>query len=279
MEHSSLKQLSLYPLTTHFFVKAINLENGDIKTFKDIALFEYPKLLKHLQYLNCNGFNVFFSPKPAGLGGVDFLLDDITRDGIEQLEQDGFKPVYYLETSPSNFQVVLRFNTNKIDKDEYLQINRYLVKKYCADSGSIGTEHYFRLAGFTNRKAKYCKNGQYPFVKLTVSTPTILDKSLLSAMTQSKTTHTPQPCGFRGKKEKNGSCDNYISAIYNSAGGISDISRLDWKVSRMALSKGFSNDEIAASIRKYSPSLENRKRRHIDDYISRTIKNASLLKK
>ncbi len=69
MEHQSLKELSLYPLTTHFSVKAINFVTNDIKVFKDIVLFEYLKLLKHLQYLNCNGFNIFF-PCLHSRGGV-----------------------------------------------------------------------------------------------------------------------------------------------------------------------------------------------------------------
>ncbi len=206
------------------------------------------------------------------------MLDDITRDGIDKLIQDNLKPLYFLETSPSNFQVILRFNA-KIDKDEYLQINRYLVKKYAADPASVGTEHPFRLAGFTNRKEKYCKNGKYPYVRLTATDePPVLDKSLLPAISL-KTTPTAPPPAAQSRGKKGISCDNYIADIYNNAVGIGDISLLDWKVCRMALSKGFSTDEIAASIRKYSPLIENRKRGHIDDYLDRTIKNACMPKK
>ena len=73
MEHLSLKQLSLYPITTHFFVKAINLETDEIKVKKDIVYFEYStKYLAYLKHLNCAGFNVFFFPRPAAGGACRF---------------------------------------------------------------------------------------------------------------------------------------------------------------------------------------------------------------
>ena len=282
MEHSSLKQLSLYPITTHFSIRAVNFATGDIKISKDIVYYEYTKYLKYFKFLNTQNFNVFFFPAAKGGGGcVDFLLDDISKQTIDQLINDNLKPLYYLETSPSpgNYQVILRFSA-EIDKDQYLEINRYFVKKYNADAGSIGTEHFFRLSGFTNRKEKYKdKNGQYPFVKLTAPVSggaLALDKSLLPALTNKilkEYPTTPRPCGS-GEKKDNNSCDKCILGIYTS-GGLADISLLDWKVARIGLSRGFSQDEIAASMRKYSPDIENRKKGHIEDYLSRTIINAS----
>ena len=166
MEHLSLKQLSLYPITTHFSIKAVNFATGEIKIIKDIVYYQYStKYLSYLKHLNCQGFNVFFFPARKGGVRVDFLLDDLSKQTIDQLINDNLKPLYYLETSPSNFQAILRFDVNIQDKDEYLEINRILVKTYGADVGSIGTEHFFRLTGYTNRKEKYKdKNGQYPLV-------------------------------------------------------------------------------------------------------------------
>ncbi len=276
MNHLSLKQLSLYHLTTLFEIKAVNLNSGEIKVIKDIVYLEYStKYLKYLMFLNTKGFNIYFFPARKGGGCVDFLLDDLTEVGIDGLFRDGLKPLYYLETSPGNCQAILRFNASISDKVEYLAVNRHLVEKYNADPNSIGTEHFFRLSGFTNRKAKYLKNSLYPFIKLFVFGNT-LDESLLPKVKSSKKTPTaPRQLRWQGKKEKNGRCDNFISAIYR-AGGISDISRLDWKVVRIALQKGFSEIEIAAAIRKYSPNLEARKAGHVEDYLLRTIRNAAL---
>ena len=275
MEHYSLKQLSLYPLTTQFTLKAINFTSGEIKVFKDTVIyFEYAtKYLKYLQHLNTQGFNVFFLPAFAlERGCVDFFLDDISKNGIQILYSDGLKPLYYLETSPSNFQVILRFNTSIPDNGEYLAINRYLVEKYNADTGSIGTKHFFRLAGFTNRKEKYRnKNtGYFPFVRLTVG-GAVLDKSLLPPVAIAPVAR-PQR---QGRREGGGNCDHYVRVIYLS-GGESDISKLDFKVARVASKKGFTENEIAAAIRRYSPNLEARKAGHVEDYIMRTIRNAAL---
>ncbi len=276
MNHPSLKQLSLYPLTTHFQVKAIRLDTGEIKVMRDIVYFEYAtKYIKYLKFLNTQGFNIYFFPMPLAAGGrVDFLLDDLSHEKIKKLSQDGLKPLYYLETSPLNFQTVLRFNTIISNKEEYLAVNRYLVEKYDADFGSVGTEHFFRIAGFSNRKEKYVKSGKYPFVKL-FNSGNIIDKNLLPELPKLTPT-APRP-GGRGENKtiKSSDCDKYVAAIYRN-GDISDISRLDWKVMRMALQKGFIENEIAEAIRRHSPNLDSRKSGHIDDYIERTIRKAAL---
>ena len=273
MEHYSLKQLSLYPLTTQFTLKAINFTNGEIKVFKDtVVYFEYAtKYLKYLQHLNTQGFNVFSLPAFALEGGcVDFFLDDISKNGIQILSSDSLKPLYYLETSPLNFQVILRFNTSIPDNAEYLAINRYLVEKYNADPGSIGTKHFFRLAGFTNRKEKHRKNtGYFPFVRLTVG-GAVLDKSLLPHVAIA-----PVALAFEAGRRGGGNCDHYVRVIYLS-GGESDMSKLDFKVARVASKKGFTENEIAAAIRRYSPNLQSRKAGHVEDYILRTIRKAAL---
>ena len=277
MEHQSLRQLSLYPLTQHFEIRCVNLFTKEIKPIRDIVYFEYlTKYLRYLKYLNKQGYNVYFFPMPLAAGGcVDFLLDDLSPVGVRELFQAGFTPFYYLETSPRNFQAILRFNTSISDKEEYLAVNRYLVKKYDADSGSLGTEHFFRIAGFTNRKERYIKDGQYPFVKLFIS-GNVIDKNLLPLELNKLTPTAPRPHG-QGKKEAFGSCgcDNYVAAIYRN-GGISDISKLDWKVARVAVQKGFLENEIAVAIRKYSPDLESRKAGHVEDYITRTVRKAAL---
>ena len=275
MNYLSLKQLSLYPLTTRFEIKAVNINTGEIKVIKDIVYLEYStKYLKYLMFLNTQGFNIYFFPARKGGGCADFLLDDLTPNGVKELFRDGLKPFYYLLTSPGNYQAILRFNASISDKAEYLAVNRRLVEKYNADRGSVGAEHFFRLAGFTNRKEKYLKDGQYPFVKLFVF-GNIIDKNLLPLELLKVTPTAPRQLRWQGKKENNGGCDNYISAIYR-AGGISDISRLDWKAARITLQKGFSESEIAAAIRRYSPNLEVRKADHVEDYILRTIRNSVL---
>ncbi len=163
MTHKSMEQLELYPPDTKFFIKAKNFMTGDVKILKDISTSDYEKSLKYLKHLNANGYNIFLS---ALAGGVYILLDDIKKPDIKRLFKDGFEPFYYLETSPNNFQVIIKLSDNPINKDIQTFISRQLAETYSADINSTDIKHFFRLAGFTNRKYKYCKNGLYPFVKL-----------------------------------------------------------------------------------------------------------------
>lgn len=296
MEHSSLKQLSLYPTAQHFEVRAIDLMEGrPPKVLREISFLEYfQKYLKYLKYLNREGYNVYFFPHcPSGGGAYsDFLLDDVKADTLESLRNDGLDPLYYLETSPHNFQTILRFSENITDKAHYLEINRFLVNKYGADKGSVGTEHFFRLSGFTNRKEKYLQSdGQYPYVRLTVLGKTIgadkLPRSLGSSglapgkrgqdlpapSARVESTHRPP---FPESGEKKGkykglpNCNKYVAAIYRNS-KITDLSRLDFKVAIYALKKGFPEDEIIEAMLIGSPDIESRKNNHMDDYLTRTI--------
>ncbi|MHB1661454.1 MAG: hypothetical protein ACYCSQ_03195 [bacterium] len=60
-----------------------------------------------------------------------------------------------------------------------------------------------------------------------------------------------------------------------AAGSKDDLSALDFKAALYALKKGFSQDDIINAIKLHSPDLESRKKGHIEDYVLRTVKNAS----
>jgi hypothetical protein len=51
---------------------------------------------------------------------------------------------------------------------------------------------------------------------------------------------------------------------------------LDFKAAKYALLKGFKSDDIAKAILSFRPGSQTRKKGHIDDYIARTVKNASM---
>jgi hypothetical protein len=190
------------------------------------------------------------------------------------LVNDNLKPLYCLETSPLNYQAVLRFKAEILNKDEYLAINRDLAKKYAADLASVGTEHFFRLAGFTNRKLKYRNdNGLYPFVKLfkygniITSLPTVLTLPTLPTAPMITSSAAGE------KKTTVGDCFSYIKKVYETSTN-SDLSTVDFKAVLYASRKGFFAEDIKSAILKYSPNLENRKKNHIQDYLDRTIYKA-----
>ncbi len=290
MEHLSLKQLNFYPPETKFFIKLKNFESGEIKVLKDISISEYKeKYLNYCKHLNAQGYNVFLSPPPY-LRGCDILLDDVSIETVKRLAADGFEPLYYLETSSSNFQAIIRLSDNSIDRDIQKFISKQLADIYNSDKNSADPGHFFRLAGFTNRKQKYCKNGLFPFVKLfSADRKTAskgqeyidnIEKGITAGFIELpgrniRTTPEGQRRGERKTENNNTGCYEYIRKVYSSNSLIDDISIIDFRAARYAVKKGFKIDDIANAIRQLSPDLETRKSGHIQDYILRTIRNAA----
>lgn len=291
MEHLSIEQLKFYPPETRFTIKAKNFNDGRIKILKDISLDDYLKSLKYLKYLNAQGYNVFLSPKPLAAGGVvDVLLDDLPKATIEQLNIDGFEPLYHLETSPNNFQAIIRLSDSPIDRDMQTFISRQLADIYSADPNSSDVGHFFRLAGYTNRKEKYCcQNGLYPFVKLFPGRIKVATKGetyisqviqgIQSGFIELPSSDIATPPATQGEKAErktssSSGCFEYVRKVYSGNDKAGDISSLDFKAAYYALRKSFSPDEIKAAIVKYSPDIQSRKNGHVDDYLDRTLKNA-----
>jgi hypothetical protein len=280
----SIEQLKLYPPEIKFFIKMINFESGNIKTFKDITLPEYEKNLKYCKYLNTNGYNVFLSPRLCSWGAW-VLLDDIKKPEVNKLFTDGFEPFYFLETSPANYQAIVKLSDSPLDRDILTFISKQLSEVYSADPNSADIGHFFRLAGFTNRKQKYCKNGLFPFVKLYQGTGisctkgkdyverilTGIDNGLIELPVKHIAT-TPLETGERKTLETG--CAAYIQKVYET-GSKDDLSKLDFKAAKYAILKGFKAADIANAIKLFSPDIIKRKAGHIDDYVNRTIKNAS----
>ncbi len=289
-EHASLKQLKQYPDSTLFTIKAINFQGG-IKVFDKVLLSEYEKnFLGYIKHANAHGYNIYILPDQLTYRGyTDFLLDDLKAEQIKQIRQDNLYPLYVLQTSPDNFQVILRFvdEYKMPDHITYLRVNRYLVKKYNADTGSIGKEHFFRLAGFTNRKEKYRdKNGLYPYVRIdtTKGYGMVNEKAKLDEII---TQLPPEPETKLDLKEvlnadffkEAGSdkdyldCEAYVKTVYTTNPDISDLSKLDFRAASYALLKQFTAKSIYYAILNNSPNLSER-HKNINDYLSRTIQRA-----
>jgi hypothetical protein len=282
MEHISLKQLKIYPENTIFNIKAKNFTTGDLKMSKNINIETFIKNIRYYSYLNTQGYNIFLNSFSQQGGGVAILLDDITLTTIGKLKNDGIEPAYWLETSPNNFQAIL-FMQNI---DNISLISKELVKKYSGDPASSDIGHFYRLAGFTNRKTKYCVDGLYPFVKLfngfnsnnIISNNNIIITEILKKINtaesaaklpiQEKIYTTPHP---QGEKEN---CYKYIFKIYKNTSINDDISGIDFKAAIYSLKKNFNIDDIKFAIKEFSPNILTRKKNHLEDYIDRTVRNA-----
>ena len=103
---------------------------------------------------------------PHGLHSLT-LLDDVTLATIARMKDEGFQPAVVVETSPNNFQAWLQHG-QVLPEQESSTAARLLAQRFEADPSSASWCHYGRLAGFTNRKAKYKdpRTGYFPFVRL-----------------------------------------------------------------------------------------------------------------
>ena len=124
------------------------------------------KSVPWLRYQNSQGRNIYIRPK-----GEHHLsmVDDLTTGTIKRMKAEGFGPTLVVETSPGNFQAWLNHGQILPQRLSTLAA-RELAEKFGGDKGAADWRHFGRLAGFTNRKARYQSlDGAYPFVRITVA--------------------------------------------------------------------------------------------------------------
>lgn len=242
------------------------------------------KAVPKLKALNLSGNDIYIRPHDDS---PFVLLDDIDEEAVKRLESDGLRPAILVQTSPGNRQAWLRLSERPLDRETRKAAARYLADAYDADPASSDGHHYGRLAGFTNRKPKYVDdNGKYPWVLLERSNGLVATngQSLLAMIVQ----HAPQPpqppqaqqsplaqavqtVGPMPVNEVD--FEKWYKSIiaYMEKRRLKvDYNKLDWKVSFMAIKKGYSKETIIGAMLAHSPMLVGRKSGHINDYLLRT---------
>ena len=92
----------------------------------------------------------------------------MTRESLEKLYADGFRPAVVLESSPGNYQCVLTIPKlqSPHDRDVGNRITERLNREY-GDKKLSGCIHPHRAPGFGNLKPKHRReDGSFPKVKL-----------------------------------------------------------------------------------------------------------------
>lgn len=129
---------------------------------------EVVDLVPRLTVENARGENVFITPIDPAMHHV--LVDDLDEAALQTLKGRGYQPATVLESSPGNFQAVLKVPVAAAPKDAvntwFKDLNRDL-----GDEKIVGLSHPFRLAGFENRKEKHrgadtSAEGRFPFVRV-----------------------------------------------------------------------------------------------------------------
>lgn len=230
-----------------------------------------------LRYQNSQGRNIYIRPK--GEHPVS-MVDDLTAEAIHQMKMQGFEPCVVVETSPGNFQAWL--NHGKIlPRVESTLAARLIAQRFGGDQGAADWRHFGRLAGFTNRKAKYRQmDGRYPFVGLIEAQPDRVYSQaewLNAAVHSGQVDRVQQEIGgssvaFRSKSPKPGRMKT-IEDFRANPKYSGDQNRIDFAYAKYSLSRGVSEsiarDQICTRDLSKKGTLERQR-----DYVNRTIQKA-----
>jgi hypothetical protein len=272
--HLSLNQLENHQDIDYKIMQLRFLDDKDREppVFVDCNYYNYQKYLIDLIISNLNGHNIYILLQMINNSYFYVMLDDLTTDNLNRLINDKYV-LYYIETSPANYQAILKFTTdNIIEKDLYLSINRYFVNQYEADKGSIGTAHFFRLAGFYNRKPKYLTEHSisYNYTGDTINYNNFYDKNKDNLILKNNIINNINIKNIDDSIETES--DKVLKTFFfTQLRNYKSYSEADFKAIYILRRKGFTQEEAALSLAKCSPNIQERKKYHLSDYVNRTV--------
>jgi hypothetical protein len=235
------------------------------------------KSVSWLRHQNAAGRNIYIRPK----GEHDLsLVDDLTDDAVLSMKEAGFNPALVVETSPGNHQAWLK-HLEPLSKEMSTAASRALAERFGGDRGAADWRHFGRLAGFTNRKAKYrdAGTGLYPFVRLVEAAGGVYPEAerFLTGVRREVEQQQVERERIRAQmstlgpvfpKELKAIDDFRANARYGGDG-----TRIDLAYAVYAFSHGASATKVAAAIRTRNLSHKGNERRQ-NEYVERTIKKA-----
>ncbi len=235
------------------------------------------KSVSWLRRQNCEGRNIYIRPR----GEHDLsMVDDLTIHAVAAMKEAGYTPAVVVETSPGNYQAWLK-HANRLNKEVSTAAARALAEKFGGDRGAADWRHFGRLAGFTNRKAKYldASSGLYPFVRLIEAGGEVYpeaDRFLTGVKNEVERQRANRErlrngiaymAPVRSEDLKN------VEAFRADARYGGDGTRIDLAYAVYAFSHGATAAEVEAAIRSRDLSHKGNERRQ-NDYVERTIKKA-----
>ena len=241
-----------------------------------------------LKRMNAKGNDVYI--RPAGDHGL-VLVDDLKPQALERMKAEGFAPAATVETSSGNYQAWVKLSDKPLSADARREAAQGLARHYGGDPNSADSRHYGRLAGFTNQKPQYSRDGRQPYVlahdcpgKLATAAPEFLkliDQHLDNIASQRERENrlvaleAAMPGSYGSQNDPVKEYQRQAQRLMLRYGKEADFSRLDWMIATdMAKSGRFSVDGIEKGIRECSPYVESRKAGHIEDYARRTAEKA-----
>lgn len=226
------------------------------------------------------GENIYYTPLSDDRHHI--LIDDMTRDSLKKLQEDGFRPAVVLESSPGNYQCLLTIprQGTEFDRDVGNRITERLNREY-GDKKLCGCIHPHRAPGFENRKPKHRReDGGYPQVKLLFAERRECGKALALAR---RIDHEYAEAAEKRKAERRtfpmpdfrpgDTASAYYAHLENIRRHltIEDYSRVDAMIALRLRSNGHSRESVEETIRTCAPTIrETQTGRNWQRYAERT---------
>ena len=226
------------------------------------------------------GENIYYTPLSDDRHHI--LIDDMTRDSLKCLQEDGFRPAVILESSPGNYQCLLTIPKlgTEHDRDVGNRITERLNREY-GDKKLCGCIHPHRAPGFENRKPKHRReDGGYPQVKLLFAERRECGKAL--ALARRIDREYAEAAEKRQAERRTFQMPNFrpgdpTAAYYAHLENIrrhltiEDYSRVDAMIALRFRSNGHSRESVEETIRACAPTIrETQTGRNWQRYAERT---------
>jgi hypothetical protein len=255
-----------------------------MKNYDNLTVCDINNRIPFLKAQNVNGNDIFICPS-KNINRAIILIDDVNYNNIELMKAKGHNPACIIQTSKANYQAWISLGLEPLSSEVRKILSKFLAMEYKGDIGSVGSIHYGRLAGFTNRKQKYLTDKGYPFVLCCESSGEnainrndlieYANNKLLEIKLSESVNIKNEKIKFNSNKlDSNEAFKTYFkqwekhTQLHNNN---YDLSRGDFAVVCRMIKEGYSRDDILYALLNYSPNVELRKGMHIIDYANRTI--------
>jgi hypothetical protein len=227
-----------------------------------------------LAHQNAHDCNIYV--RPYGEHHLS-MVDDLSRQSVEQMAKTGYHPAVVVQTSPGNYQAWLDHG-RKLPTEVSTAAARELAERFGGDRKAADWRHFGRLAGFTNRKDQHKReDGSSPWVLLIEARGGSYERAdELTAQAEHAVARRHQEAvelARRYAQTKQPSVLRTIDEFRNNPRYAGDGHRIDMAYAVYALSHGMARDQVASAIASRDLSKKGGPRQQIA-YIDHTINKA-----
>ena len=240
-----------------------------------------PEMLR----LQRRGENIYYTPLSETRHHI--LVDDMTKDSLEKLYADGFRPAVVLESSPGNYQCVLTIP--KLQSPHNREVGNRLTEqlnKQYGDPKLSGCIHPHRAPGFANFKPQHRREGdKYPRANLrhagkkecakTLELSRSIERECATAEAKRQQMQPPRPVSHTPSPGSTASA--YYAHFEDVRKRITteDLSRVDAMIAVRLRGTGHSQEAVAEALLQCAPTIRQndpkRETRNWHRYAERTM--------